>query len=85
MFIHTYTRRLADELGGGNTHIAAFSNPGTRASLELAAWCSNTFGPSGGNFGDPIEWGYRWRNGIHYGEIEFTDEQDLALFILRWS
>lgn len=46
---------------------------------ELYEWCDQTFGPRGD--------GQRWQKdiGIGYGGVEFVQEEDLCLFLLKWS
>ena len=41
---------------------------------HIANWCHDTFG---GRYGD-------WANDAHYGEAWFSDQGQLALFLLRW-
>lgn len=43
-------------------------------------WCVEQFGPEPQNPDAWSRWHHTWSDGIH-----FRDEQDAALFILRWS
>lgn len=71
MYIHTYQDTSM-------RYVAAFS---PRSGIELGwlydlrEWCKEAYGLAGA----------RWRDQIIYGEIHFTNEEDLSLFLLRWS
>jgi hypothetical protein len=75
MIIHYYKPPYKDY------HIAAFHSP-VENERELGRWCYDNFGPSGYQ---PDIAQVRWNDNIHYGEIRFDRESDLALFLLRWS
>ena len=55
--------------------IAAFSAGGMQRLTEVKQWCKETYGVPG----------LRWKDYVHFGEIAFSDEKDLTLFLLRWQ
>lgn len=61
---------------------AAFPRPNENQSQEIRRWCYNTYGVPGIRV-DTDE--MRWRDGILYGEIVFQREEDLSMFLLKWS
>ena len=53
---------------------------------EIVKWCYDQFGPGLGRYRvDNSPFTHRWINDIEYNEIRFSEEQDVVLFILRWS
>jgi len=62
---------------GSTSYIAAFKPPSS--GEEMWKWCRDAFGYAG------TVPKARWKNGIAYGEIEFAQENDLMLFMLRWA
>ncbi len=83
MRIHCYEKFGIDHYVTSYMVAFTFTNP--NQDIEIAAWCRDTFGPSGGEFGYTPQPGYRWRNGIPYGEVDFANEEDRIIFILKWS
>ena len=79
MFIHSYpnTNELGDPV-----YIAAFAKLPLLKNREIRAWCYETYGWPGYQAANDFT---RWRDDIAFGEVEFTRESDLALFLLRWS
>lgn len=48
---------------------------------QIREWCYNAYGiPARPNNRDS-----RWEDDIWWGEIRFKHEEDLMLFVLRWS
>jgi len=82
MFIHTYTQKNYDaqEPEIARWYVAAFTTP--KNYYDIAKWCYNTFGEPGFIHNTQRT---RWADDIHYGEIYFSNEEDLLMFILRWS
>jgi hypothetical protein len=77
MLIHSYQPPYKDYF------VAAFQSPLMPfIELEIGQWCYNSFGPSGYRKGTGE---VRWRDDIHYGEVTFSREEDLTLFLLKWS
>lgn len=77
MRIHSYQPPYKDYF------VAAFQSPlPIPDAREMGQWCYNAFGPSGYRVGTGE---VRWRDNIHYGEVTFSHEEDLTLFLLRWS
>lgn len=75
MLVHTYKPPYKDY------HVVAFQSPVSNAR-EIGQWCYTSFGPSG-YLHNTAE--VRWRDDIHYGEVTFSREEDLALFLLKWA
>jgi len=75
MFIHTY------KVPYKNYSIAAFHSP-VKNAKEIKEWCHITMGPEG-YLKDTRE--VRWRDNIHYGEVYFNREEDLMMFVMRWT
>ena len=79
MFIHTYSLKNdvngcgSGPYGGGPWHVASFARQ--KNYYEIGEWCYETFG----------EPDFRWADEIFYGEVYFKHEEDLMLFVLRWS
>ena len=71
MLIHSYQDTATTR------HVASFNSGITKLgwAYDMHKWCVQTFGPEG----------VRWSDQINYGEVIFTNESDLALFLLRWS
>lgn len=47
---------------------------------QIRSWCYNTYGVP-----QPLSLGGRWRDNIWWGEARFRSEEDLLLFVMRWS
>ena len=80
MFIHHYenTRhRQPNEL----KYVAAFESY-PKNEIDIRRWCYQAYGAAGL---DVNNFYVRWIDHIKYGEIEFALEEDLTLFLLRWS
>lgn len=59
-------------------HVALFNTFGGATlgwMFDMHKWCEETFGHEG----------ERWRDQINSGEVDFRDEKDLMLFLLRWA
>ena len=88
MYIHTYFEEHPHEESGGyhlaSFHSLALKSPRKVANTlaELKNWCYMTYGPDGWRHNTQQ---VRWRDNIANGEIRFSREDDLALFLLRWS
>lgn len=56
---------------------------------EIESFCNKMYGPGLGDHriyplnNSPFV--HRWVNDIVYGEVRFSQEEDLVLFLLRWS
>jgi hypothetical protein len=77
MLIHSYSITL---LNYKTRYVAAF----TYSKIDVDAvkkWCYETFGPPTQRYDEDM----RWWDGIKYGEVEFVNEEDLLMFILRWA
>ena len=76
MDIHTYQDR------DPAWWVAAFNHPVPRIDSvdEIRAWCYTTFGPP-----NSLDYTGRWRDNIWWGEARFRSEEDLLLFVMRWS
>ena len=79
MLIHSYakTNRLNEPV-----YIAAFAKLPLLKTREIRGWCYETYGWPGYQAKTDLT---VWRDDIAFGEVEFTRESDLALFLLRWS
>ena len=55
-------------------------NPDVDGNLyqEILEWCTEQFGPPGGKK-------YRWMEILMIGSLEFRDEKDAMLFLLKWA
>ncbi len=82
MFIHTYAQPH-DWRGDPDTTwlVAAFETP-RQNRPEITKWCYQTFGPPGMNH---LTHQIRWKDSIQYGEVYFSNQEDLTMFVLRWS
>jgi len=76
MIVHCYTPPYKDYF------VAAFPMQDVRIQREMRTWCYNTFGEPGYRVTtDEV----RWLDEIAYGEVRFSRESDLAMFLLRWE
>ena len=64
-------------------YIANFEAP--NSGQEMYTWCRNLYGLPSHYRADFKKDPERWWNGIAIGEILFKSQQDLTLFLLRWS
>jgi hypothetical protein len=73
MFIHHYPipRTGCDRI----RYMASFSQVDPKKVKAIRQWCFEAFGQAGG----------RWQDDVYHGEIVFQREDDLMLFVLRWS
>ncbi len=71
MFIHTHEDRIYP-----TWTVAAFSRSTPNVN-EIREWCYNAYGHPGYEQG--------WIDMFTYGEVIFQREEDLQLFLLRWS
>lgn len=86
MFVHHYQTNYfaTGRRNDAPVHVAAFQHSQFRADEQhkIRQWCYETFGSSGYLVNtDEV----RWIDSIHFGEIEFSREEDLAVFLLKWS
>lgn len=75
--MHTYQ----DQSSGA--WVAAFYQPPPKIDYvdQVREWCYNTYGiPARPNNLDS-----RWEDDLWWGEIRFKHEEDLVLFVMRWS
>ena len=70
MYIHIYKSSLMEK----DWLVAAFGGD-MPLLTEVKQWCKETYGVPG----------LRWKDYVHFGEIAFSDEKDLTLFLLRWQ
>lgn len=77
MFIHSYKSLSREPYCQDGWNIAAFPTPNYNDMFSIRDWCYQAFGEAG------ID--NRWFDNIGYGEVLFSRESDLALFILKWS
>lgn len=63
-------------------YMAAFANPKSTMSDEIRRWCYQTFGEPGH---DVDTFYTRWEDNITNGEVIFSRESDLMMFLLRWQ
>lgn len=63
-------------------YMAAFNTQLPAKTLEIRRWCHETFGPSGHRI-DTDE--IIWVDDVKHGEIVFDREENLMLFVLKWS
>lgn len=63
-------------------YMAAFNKQLPHRTTEIRRWCFESFGPPG--YLSHID-ETRWQDDVKYGEIVFQREEDLTLFLLRWS
>ena len=75
MHIHVYKPSFRNYL------VAAFHSPVSNET-EIRQWCHDTFGKDGYDFNTQE---VRWRDNIHFGEVSFGRESDLAMFLLKWT
>lgn len=84
MKIHHYQSLTED-----GYYVAAFNTWGTAlrsqqdARNEMRKWCHSVFGSSEKLYNKPNK--PRWIDDIMWGEVQFLNEKDLILFLLRWS
>jgi hypothetical protein len=74
--------RLGKEIIRDNQQCYYTAKPGVaRPWKDIVKWCEKTYGPDAGSANS------RWyRNDIvQGGKLWFRDEQDLTMFMLKWS
>ena len=55
-------------------------------AAEIRQWCYDMFGPGLGEHRiDESPFIHRWVDDVEWGEIKFSREEDLGLFLLRWG
>ena len=64
-------------------YVANFAAP--YSGQELYTWCRDHYGLPAHYRSDFLKESARWWNGIAIGEIIFRYEEDLTLFVLKWS
>lgn len=80
MYIRTCTVKNCDPLCPNKVwYRADFTLP--KNYREIIEWCHTTFGQPG-FLQDSTA---RWADDIWYGEVYFRDNEDLMMFVLRWS
>ena len=81
MIIHSHETAVNQRGYDEVWHVAEFLSKKTNRP-DITQWCYRAFGPAGYQaMTDEI----RWQDSIQYGKIVFSREQDLTMFILRWS
>jgi len=82
MFIHTYTEKIDWRYPEvSDWQVAAFQTPRQNRS-EITSWCYKTFGPPGL---DHLTHQIRWKDSIQWGEVYFSNREDLMMFVMRWT
>ena len=76
MFIHTYC-----EYWNRGYVVAAFS-ASEALKLEIKKWCWQTYGSPGHQH---LTAETRWLDNVKDGEVLFNNQEDLTLFVLKWS
>ena len=80
MLLHAYSHPTLDRL----RHFVVFPYKEAPKS-EMRSWCRAQYGEPSPRSKLSIVDGFRWRDSITVGEIEFADEADMAFFVLRWG
>lgn len=75
MIIHQYK----DTTG---CYVAAFPLQHIEQVNEIRKWCFKTYGAPGNIFDKPR---VRWRDDVKMGQVNFDNERDLMMFVLRWE
>jgi len=55
-------------------------------AAEIRKWCYDMFGPGLGEHRvESSPFIHRWVDDVEWGEIKFSREEDLGLFLLKWG
>mgnify|MGYP003341860056 CR=1 FL=1 len=81
MKIHHFAVSTKDNPERPYRYVAAFGLARIRTD-HIREWCYDTYGWPGYL---PNTHEIRWRDSLRHGEIEFSREEDLTLFLLKWS
>ena len=80
MQIHHYP--IPDHVEGRQRYMAAFRRQDPKKIKEIRQWCYNTYGDPGHQVNTAE---IRWIDDVGAGEVVFRREEDLLLFVLKWS
>ena len=81
MYIHTYETDKDFLTDKPCKYVAAFESKRENRA-EITQWCYKVFGPAGFRH---LTNETRWKDSIQWGEIYFSNKDDLMMFVLRWS
>lgn len=62
-------------------YVAIFRTITLEESFAIKNWCIQTYGQSGLR----ADYKVRWYDHTLSGQVEFHDESDLTMFLLRWQ
>ena len=79
--------RIGKEVIRGGQQYYYTAKPGTaKPWKEITEWCVQNYGPDAENASSSYPDSRWYRNDIvQGGKLWFKDEQDLIMFLLRWS